>query len=84
METEARSEDGRVTTDVLVASAGIEWEARYSPISASTVRRCSAKARARNIAPLWVTADAPSALINRAPCARVDDVPWQPIVSRSP
>ncbi|MGW6751582.1 hypothetical protein [Streptomyces sp. NPDC055006] len=70
-------------TDVLVTGAGIGIgrEARYSPISASTVRRCSAKARARNIAPLWVTADAPSALINRAPCARVDDVPWQPIVS---
>ncbi|MFC9615885.1 hypothetical protein [Streptomyces sp. NPDC056938] len=81
VQTEARSEDGRVITDVLVTGAGIGWEARYSPISASTVRRCSAKARARNIAPLWVTADAPSALIDRAPCARVDDVPWQPIVS---
>ncbi|MFE4257091.1 hypothetical protein ACFRU3_48390 [Streptomyces sp. NPDC056910] len=75
VQTEARSEDGRVITDVLVTGAGIGWEARYSPISASTVRRCSAKARARNIAALWVTADATSALIDRAPWTRIDDVP---------
>jgi hypothetical protein len=83
VQTEARSEDGRVITDVLVTGAGarIGWEAQYSPISASTVRRRSAKARARNIAPLWVTADTGSALIDRAPWARVDDVPWQRITS---
>lgn len=83
VQTEARSEDGRVITDVLVTGAGarVGWEAQYSPITASTVRRRSAKARERNIAPLWVTADATSALIDRAPWTRVDDVPWQRIIS---
>ncbi|MEU2624646.1 hypothetical protein ABZ642_42160 [Streptomyces sp. NPDC007157] len=83
VETEARSEDGRVITDVLVTGAGarVGWEAQYSPITTNTVRRRSAKARERNIAPLWVTADATSALIDRAPWTRVDDVPWQRIAS---
>ncbi|MBQ0890853.1 hypothetical protein KBZ94_39055 [Streptomyces sp. RM72] len=83
VETEARSSDGRVVTDVLVTGAGarVGWEAQYSPITANTVRRRSAKARERNIAPLWVTSDDSSALIDRAPWTRVDDVPWQRIVS---
>jgi competence CoiA-like predicted nuclease len=69
VQTEARSEDGRVITDVLVTGAvgRIGWEARYSPITASTVRGRSAKARDRNIAPLWVTTDAASAVVDRAP-----------------
>lgn len=33
------------------------------------------------IAPLWVTGDASSEIIDRAPWTRVDDVPWQRIVS---
>ncbi|WP_456156641.1 competence protein CoiA family protein [Streptomyces nigra] len=43
VQTEARSDDGRVITDVLVTGAGgrIGWEAQYSPITASTVRRRS-------------------------------------------
>nr|WP_168516653.1 hypothetical protein [Streptomyces sp. S1D4-11]QIZ01274.1 hypothetical protein HEP87_56220 [Streptomyces sp. S1D4-11] len=83
VQTEARSEDGRVITDVLVTGAGarVGWEAQYSPITANTVRRRSAKARARGIAPLWVTGDATSQLINSAPWTRVDDVPWQRIIS---
>ncbi|MER7804573.1 hypothetical protein ABTX71_30000 [Streptomyces parvulus] len=83
VQTEARSDDGRVVTDVLVAGAGgrIGWEAQYSPITAGTVRRRSARARERNIAPVWVTADVTSDLIDRAPWARVDDVPWQRILS---
>ncbi|WP_406259358.1 hypothetical protein OH779_40660 [Actinacidiphila glaucinigra] len=83
VQTEARSADGKVITDVLVTGAGgrVGWEAQYSPISASTVRRRSANARALNIAPLWVTEDETSALIDRAPWARVDDVPWQRIAS---
>ncbi|WP_327667984.1 MULTISPECIES: hypothetical protein [unclassified Streptomyces] len=83
VQVEARSEDGRVVTDVLVAGAGarVGWEAQYSPITAGTVRRRSARSRERDIAPLWVTADAASALIDRAPWTRVDDVPWQRIVS---
>ncbi|MYS95625.1 MULTISPECIES: hypothetical protein [Streptomyces] len=64
VQTEARSDDGRVITDVLVTGAGgrIGWEAQYSPITANTVRRRSQRARERNIAPLWVTADVTSDL----------------------
>lgn len=83
VQTEARSEDGKVITDVLVTGAGgsVGWEAQYSPVSASTVRRRSANARALNIAPLWVTGDETSALIDRVPWTRVDNVPWQRIAS---
>ncbi|MDX3763907.1 hypothetical protein [Streptomyces sp. AK02-04a] len=63
------------------AAARVGWEAQFSPVTANTVRRRAARARERNIAPLWVTADSSSALIDRAPWIRVDDVPWQRIVS---
>lgn len=84
VETDVRSADRRVVTDVLVTGSGgsIGWKAQYSPLTAGTVRRRSANARARNIAPLWVTADPEAALIDRAPWVRVDDVPWQQIISR--
>ncbi|MFB7979662.1 competence protein CoiA family protein [Streptomyces vinaceus] len=83
VQVEARSADGRVVTDVLVSGAGarVGWEAQYSPISASTVRRRSGRARENGIAPLWVTGDASSSIVDRAPWTRVDDVPWQRIVS---
>ncbi|QES47076.1 hypothetical protein DEJ50_03665 [Streptomyces venezuelae] len=83
VQVEARSSDRRIVTDVLVSGpAGrVGWEAQYSPISASTVHRRSAHARANGIAPLWVTGDPASPLIDRAPWARVDDVPWQRIAS---
>ncbi|SCK09503.1 hypothetical protein [Streptomyces sp. WMMB 322] len=83
VQTEARSADGRVVTDVLVTGAGasVGWEAQYSPISAGTVWRRSARARENQIRPLWVTADDSSAVIDRAPWARVDNVPWQRIAS---
>ncbi|MFF4450195.1 hypothetical protein [Streptomyces sp. NPDC001502] len=83
VQVEARSADGRVITDVLVSGAGarVGWEAQYSPISASTVRRRSGRARENGIAPLWVTGDASSSIVDRAPWTRVDDVPWQRIVS---
>ncbi|MBJ7903798.1 hypothetical protein IF655_10860 [Streptomyces sp. DSM 110735] len=65
---EARSTDGKIRNDVLVSgSAGhIGWEAQYSPITASTVRRRSTAAADRGIMPLWVTNDDRAALINRA------------------
>ena len=83
VQVEARSSDGRIVTDVLVSGAGgrVGWEAQYSPISASRVRRRSGRARENGIAPLWVTGDASSEIIDRAPWTRVDDVPWQRIVS---
>ncbi|MEU7391036.1 hypothetical protein [Streptomyces tanashiensis] len=83
VQVEARSSDGRIVTDVLVSGAGgrVGWEAQYSPISASRVRRRSGRARENGMAPLWVTGDASSEIIDRAPWTRVDDVPWQRIAS---
>ncbi|QNE74435.1 hypothetical protein [Streptomyces finlayi] len=80
---EARSTDGKVRNDVLVSgSAGrVGWEAQYSPITASTVRRRSTAAADREIMPLWVTNDDRAALIDRAPWVRVDDWPWRDIAS---
>ncbi|MFF2819655.1 hypothetical protein ACFVT9_29555 [Kitasatospora cineracea] len=84
-ETEARTPDGKVRTDVLVTGPGglrIGWEAQYSPITAETVRRRSRNAVEHQIVPLWVTSSDRAALIDRAPWARVDDAPWQVIASR--
>ncbi|MFD8444883.1 hypothetical protein ACFV11_20170 [Streptomyces globisporus] len=81
---EARSPDGRVRTDVLVTgkAGAIGWEAQYAPITASTVRRRSQAAAAHGIIPLWLTNSDRAALIDRAPWAAVNDVPWQAIASR--
>ncbi|MGW4808742.1 competence protein CoiA family protein [Kitasatospora sp. NPDC004272] len=82
-EVEARATDGRIRTDVLVTGeAGrIGWEAQYSPISAETVRRRSRAAADHEIVPLWVTNSTASAVIERAPWARVDDFSWKEIAS---
>ncbi|MER8159992.1 hypothetical protein [Streptomyces sp. NPDC094472] len=84
-EVEARTQDGKVRTDVLVRGpAGrIGWEAQYSPITATTVQRRSQAAADHGITPLWVTNSDSAALIDRAPWAMVDDVSWQRIVSRN-
>ncbi|WP_449334254.1 competence protein CoiA family protein [Streptomyces globisporus] len=83
-DTEARSDDGRIRTDVLIAGpAGkVGWEAQYSPITAATVRRRSTRAVDHGITPLWVTSDGSSALVDRAPWILVDDQPWHVIASR--
>ncbi len=83
-QTEARSPDGKIRTDVLVTGAAgrIGWEAQYTPITASTVRRRSQTAVDYGITPLWVTNSDRAALIDRAPWAMVGDVPWQAIASR--
>ncbi len=80
---EARTADGKVRSDVLVTGpAGpIGWEAQYSPITAGTIRRRSQAAADHGILPLWVTNSHRAALIDRAPWARVDDLPWQMIAS---
>ncbi|MFG3054536.1 hypothetical protein ACGFZP_26755 [Kitasatospora sp. NPDC048239] len=84
VQVEARTSDGRIRTDVLVTGDGgrrIGWEAQYSPISADTVRRRSRTAAAHGIVPLWVTNTDSSAVIERAPWARVDDFSWKEIAS---
>ncbi|WP_051732828.1 hypothetical protein [Kitasatospora phosalacinea] len=78
---------GRARADVLVTGPGglrIGWAAPYAPVTAETVRRRSRAAAEHGVVPLWVTCDERAALIDRAPWARVDDLPWQRIASRSP
>lgn len=80
-----RMAGGRAVTDVLVTGPGgqkVGWQAQYSPVSPTTVRRKSAAAREGGVTPAWVTSDEGAAVIDRAPWARVDDVPWQDIASR--
>ncbi|MFJ6384653.1 hypothetical protein ACIQI7_32185 [Kitasatospora sp. NPDC092039] len=83
-EVEARATDGRIRTDVLVTGDDgrrIGWEAQYSPITADTVRRRSRAAAEHGIVPLWVTDTDRSAVVERAPWARVDDFSWKEIAS---
>ncbi|MBV6699753.1 hypothetical protein [Kitasatospora aureofaciens] len=83
-EVEARVTDGRIRTDVLVTGESglrIGWEAQYSPITAGTVRRRSRAAAEHGIVPLWVTDSDRSAVVERAPWARVDDFSWRQIAS---
>ncbi|WTX00965.1 hypothetical protein OG216_46930 (plasmid) [Streptomycetaceae bacterium NBC_01309] len=82
VETEARSCDGSSVHDALVVGPGgirIGWEVQYSPISAATVRKRSSKAVANGTTPSWVTHNAASEVIHRAPWARIDDMSWRDI-----
>ncbi|QKW18055.1 hypothetical protein HUT16_02335 [Kitasatospora sp. NA04385] len=86
-EVGTRAGGGRARTDVLVTGPGglrIGWAAPYAPVTAETVRRRSRSAAEHGIVPLWVTCDERAPLIDRAPWARVDDLPWQRIASRAP
>ncbi|MGW7351457.1 competence protein CoiA family protein [Streptomyces sp. NPDC054784] len=74
----------KVVNDVLVTGPDgtrIGWEAQYSPVSASSVRRRTARAAEHDITSLWVTTDSKSELIDRAPWIRVDDVSWKALLS---
>ncbi|WP_328311606.1 hypothetical protein OG432_15980 [Streptomyces sp. NBC_00442] len=84
-EMTAQGSRRKIRSDVRVSGPGrtVGWEAQYSPITAPTVRRRSQIAVEAGITPLWVTDSDRAALINRAPWARVDDVPWQDIASRA-
>jgi hypothetical protein len=84
-ETTAQGSNRKVRNDVRVSGPAriVGWEAQYSPITAPTVRRRSQTAVEAGITPLWVTDSDRAALINRAPWAMVDDLPWQEIASRS-
>ncbi|MFE9558253.1 hypothetical protein ACFYMW_09390 [Streptomyces sp. NPDC006692] len=82
--TNVRTLEGALVSDVLVSGQGgkVGWKAQYSPISESAVYRRTAQAREQTITPLWVTPDVTSALIDRAPWVRVDDMPSREITSR--
>jgi hypothetical protein len=80
---EDRAQHGRRRTDVLVRGRGIElgFEAQLAPISSSSVRRRSNIAVADGITPVWTTTDRRANVIDRAPWARIDRVPWHAYLS---
>ncbi|MEH0521162.1 MULTISPECIES: competence protein CoiA family protein [Streptomyces] len=74
----------RTVSDALVTGpAGIRigWEIQYHHISPSSVHRRSRNAVQHEITPLWVAKDRTASLIDRAPWARVDDMPWKDITN---
>ncbi|MFJ5684297.1 hypothetical protein [Streptomyces sp. NPDC093099] len=74
--------DRRSISDALVTGPGgirIGWEIQYHHLSPSSVHRRSANAVQHDITPLWVAKDRTASLIDRAPWARVDDMPWRDI-----
>lgn len=73
---------GRTVSDALITGPGgirIGWEIQYHHISPSSVHRRSVNAVQHEITPLWVAKDRTASLIDRAPWARVDDMPWKEI-----
>ncbi|MFF5961992.1 competence protein CoiA family protein [Streptomyces luteogriseus] len=81
-ETEVPVADRRSVTDAVVTGPSgirIGWEIQYHHISPSSVHRRSVNAVENGITPLWVAKDRTASLIDRAPWARVDDMPWKDI-----
>ncbi|MER7982647.1 hypothetical protein [Streptomyces sp. NPDC095817] len=73
---------GRSVADALVTGPDgikIGWEIQYYHLGTSGVYQRSLKARGNGVTPLWVTKSTRAALIDRAPWARVDDMPWREI-----
>ncbi|MCK7626881.1 hypothetical protein MUU72_27920 [Streptomyces sp. RS10V-4] len=72
----------RSVSDAVVVGPGgirIGWEIQYHHLSPSSVHRRSVNAVEHGITPLWVAKDRTASLIDRAPWARVDDMPWKDI-----
>ncbi len=65
-----------------LAVSGSAGRSRYHHLSPSSVHRRSVNAVEHGITPLWVAKDRTASLIDRAPWARVDDMPWKDIVDR--
>ncbi|MFF8313488.1 hypothetical protein [Streptomyces lydicus] len=58
---------------------GREIQYHHLSLSPSSVHRRSVNAMQHDITPLWVAKDRTASLIDRAPWARVDDMPWKDI-----
>jgi hypothetical protein len=72
----------RCILDAVVFGPGglrIGWEIQYHHLSPSSVHRRSVNAVEHGITPLWVAKDRTASLVDRAPWARVDDMPWKDI-----
>ncbi|MFI8943414.1 hypothetical protein [Streptomyces syringium] len=83
-EAEVPTANRRSISDALVTGPGgirIGWEIQYHHLSPSSVHRRSVNAVQNRITPLWVAKDRTASLIDRAPWARVDDMPWKEIAS---
>ena len=81
-DAEVSTANRRTVSDALVTGPGgirIGWEIQYHHISPSSVHRRSVNAVQHEITPLWVAKDRTASLIDRAPWARVDDMPWKEI-----
>lgn len=81
-EAEVPTANRRSISDALVTGPGgirIGWEIQYHHLSPSSVHRRSVNAVQHDITPLWVAKDRTASLIDRAPWARVDDMPWREI-----
>ncbi|MFI9176106.1 hypothetical protein [Streptomyces lincolnensis] len=81
-ETSTRGPGGRSIVDALVTGPDgtqIGWEIQYYPLGKSGVYQRSRKARDNGLMPLWLTKSTRADLIDRAPWARVDDMPWREI-----
>ncbi|HSA48646.1 MAG TPA: hypothetical protein VLH10_00850, partial [Yinghuangia sp.] len=84
VEVEARTPDGHGVMDALVTGPDgvrVGWKIQYSPVSAGSVRRRSQTARRNDAIPSWVVNDPDSEVVDRAPWARVDDMPWREIAN---
>ncbi|MCW8122088.1 MULTISPECIES: hypothetical protein [Streptomyces violaceoruber group] len=85
-EAEAEAEvalvNRRSVSDTVVTGPNglrIGREIQYHHLSPSSVRRRSVNALEHGVTPLWVAKDRTASLIDRAPWARVDDMPWKDI-----
>ncbi|MFI9239213.1 hypothetical protein [Streptomyces sp. NPDC053079] len=81
-DAEVPTANRRSISDALVTGPGgirIGWEIQYHHLSPSSVHRRSVNAVQNQITPLWVAKDRTASLIDRAPWARVDDMPWKEI-----
>jgi hypothetical protein len=69
---------GRRRADVLVYGHDVLLGCRpvISPVSVDTVHRHSAAAVGEGVTPLWATTDRRAAVVDRAPWARIDRLPW--------
>lgn len=74
-DAEVPTANSRSISDALVTGPGgirIGWEIQYHHLSPSSVHR-------RSVNAVWVAKDRTASLIDRAPWARVDDMPWKAI-----
>jgi hypothetical protein len=83
-DTESRAEHGARRTDVLVQGSDgflLGCEAQVSYATASSIRKRTDIARRDGITSLWTTNDRKAQLIDQAPWARIDRMPWHQIAN---